>query len=71
MPIYKSERDPNIWAYIAGIISSLSKILPNDSNVSFVNYFNELIDSIKNDLDKRFSKDHGKTSTNVCNCDSP
>ena len=52
LPIYKSERDPNIWAYIAGIISSLSKILPNDSNVSFVNYFNELIDSIKNDLGK-------------------
>jgi len=52
LPIYKSERDPNIWAYIAGIISSLSKILPNESNVSFVNYFNELIDSIKNDLGK-------------------
>ena len=52
LPIYKSERDPNVWAYIAGIISSLSKILPNESNVSFVNYFNELIDSIKNDLGK-------------------
>jgi len=52
LPIYKSERDPNIWAYVAGIISSLSKILPNESNVSFVNYFNELIDSIKNDLGK-------------------
>ena len=50
LPIYKLERDPNIWAYISGIVSSISKILPSENNDSFVNYFNKLIDSIKNDL---------------------
>ena len=52
LPIYKSERDPNIWAYISGIISSMSKILPSENNESFVKYFNQLIHSIKNDLGK-------------------
>ena len=50
LQIYRDERDPNIWAYIAGIVSSISKILPSKNNDSFVNYFNKLIESIKNDL---------------------
>ena len=50
LPLYKSETDPNIWSYIAGIISSLSKILPVEKSDSFLNYFNKLIGPIKENL---------------------
>lgn len=50
LPLYKSETDPNIWSYIAGIISSLSKILPVEKSDSFLNYFNKLIAPIKENL---------------------
>jgi len=52
LPLYKSESDPNIWTYISGIISSMSKMLPPEKNDSFINYFKKLINSIKNDLGK-------------------
>jgi len=50
LPLYKSETDPNIWSYIAGIISSLSKILPSEKGDSFVSYFNKLVGPIKDNL---------------------
>ncbi len=56
LPLYKSESDPNIWSYISGIISSLSKILPAEKNDSFVKYFNKFIEVAKNDLGREISK---------------
>ena len=50
LPLYQSESDPNIWSYISGIISSMSKMLPIEKYDSFVNYFNNLVREIKEDL---------------------